>query len=836
MLRLRKLKQGISRAMAHIGSLLRQALKGPSEGWVTFVLLLLSVMLAVWSVRRAWWAPTPGLYLLTFCGLMLGLLLAKTRFKGWLLAVGVLLLGICLSVWQLTSLVEGATSLDRYATVVNHLLMWSRALLGGEVSRDTLLASFLLLVTSWLGGFICSWSLFRKHNIWGAMLPSGIVMAVNTAILDSEAQNFRLYLYLFLICLLVARLSVLERERDWTQRNVRRRQLDSVLLPKGLRFALTVVIVTSILPIPSARFMPIAAVWNSIHSPVRVIREELARGIRGVPVEDPVTNQFFGYTSDFGASITLREEPVLIVRAPFPVYLRARSYDVYTHKGWQTGDTQMVSPKTAAQEEPGGEPQKSKQVEVSVTVQSSLIAGDPVYLCGYPVDMSIGYRLEVLQPARYRISFSETQAGLVAEVGGLPVDLREAALRLQEISRASLDKLTEADIRSALPEDVRVIACEFGTEGIEKVVVERHVPIRADTLSVRTAVPISAGASYRATTNVPTVTRNDLLAAGTGYPGWVLDTYLQLPDTMPSRIMYLAQELTRGAETPYEKAVAICNYLRTLEYTVDIQAPPEGTDGVDYFLFELRRGYCQYFASAMTVLLRTSGVPSRMVVGYGPGELTEQHGLGDAGGHSNDGGQDLRDTFVVRNSHSWSEAFFPGYGWMPFEPTPAQPLIVYGEAGLPPQDAGDIDDPIVEPDDASTPAAWNFRLLGISLGLVLLAAMIWLAWRRLLGKVAEPRAAYARMGYLAALSGMGPRQTLTPQEYGRQLAATVPGMATSLDRILHAYMRVSYSNHSLSNEDRSGVTKAWPQVRNHLLRYALRSTLPSRFHGKRPQF
>ncbi len=129
---LRQLNKGVCWAMARIKSLLWQMLKGPSEGWVTFVLILLSVMLAVWSVGSVGWVPTPGLYLLALWGVVLGLLLAKIRFNGWLLAITGMLLGIYLSFYQLTSLVEGATSLDRYAEAGNRLFIWGQAFVNGN--------------------------------------------------------------------------------------------------------------------------------------------------------------------------------------------------------------------------------------------------------------------------------------------------------------------------------------------------------------------------------------------------------------------------------------------------------------------------------------------------------------------------------------------------------------------------------------------------------------------------------------------------------------------------------------------------------------------------------
>jgi transglutaminase-like putative cysteine protease len=844
---MRQLNKGANRAVARVKSILWHILKSPWEGWGTFLLLLLSVMVAVRSVGSVVWIPTPGLYPLALFGVVLGLLLARMRFNGWLLAVSGILLGISLSFCQLTSLVEGASSFARYAEIGKRLLVWGQAFVNGDVTCDTLPFSFLLLSTSWLVGFICSWSFFRKHNIWGAVLPSGIVIVINLTFLLSGVQRLPLYLYLLVVCLLVARLFVLERKHDWDQRNVQFSPPDSPLLPNAFRFALAVVIVASLFPTTSLKVAPVAAVWGRISSPVRTIAEEFTTCANGSPTRGTDSGHSFGSTQPFRGRITLGEEPILIVKAPFPVYLRARSYDIYTNKGWQTSDTQMVTPELAPEQEPKEELQTLQEVKVTVTPLFSLAAGEPVYLGGYPVDMSIHYQLEVPQRAIYRIGLVGNETDPAVEAENLPPDLREVFWELREMKSTSQETLTESDVRLVLPKDVRVVSWESGLEGIENLTLERHVPFTADTLSVRTVDPVSTGNSYRATVAVSTATEKDLSAAGTEYPSWILDRYLQLPDTIPSRVMDLAQVLTKDIETPYGKAMAICDYLRTLEYTLDIEAPPNNADGVDYFLFQLKKGYCQYFASAMTVLLRASGVPSRVVAGYGPGELTKQYNPENTVGHRSAAWQD---TFVVRNSHSWSEVFFPGYGWIPFEPTPGRPPITRGGVDVPPQDVDGNDGPAVtpdgqgdgstvnpdSPDSEETGTPWSVWFLGVSLGLALSCAIIWLGWRRLLGPVSEPRVAYARLGYLAVLSGMGPRDNLTPQEYGRRLASVVPEMSAALDRIVSTYVRVSYSKHDLNSEDRSAIAKAWPQVRNYLLRHALHSILPLGFCRKRPRF
>jgi transglutaminase-like putative cysteine protease len=831
---LRQLKRGLYRILARIDSLPPQMLKGPSEGWLTFILLFFSVMVAAWTVGRTNWVPTAGLYSLALGGVLAGLVLAKARSRGSLLVVTGLLIGLGLSLYCLTSLVDGPTRLARYEEVAIRLFTFNRISAGGDLSFGMLLAGFLFLFASWLAGFICSWSFFRKHNIWGAVLPSGIVVVVTVAVLPLLGQRFLLYLYLFIVCLLMARMFLLERERDWNRRKVKRHHLDSALLPKIVGFALAIVIITSLLPTPPAKISPAAAVWNGITSPARPGE---SGGAPSGSDEDPAALHSFGHTDPFRGSITLEEEPVLLVRAPFSVYLRARTYDVYTHQGWETSDTQMMSPELSPMEEMQSF-ENSQQVEVSVTVLSPLTAGQPAYLAGYPTDMSLDYRLETLRPVRYEISLSGNETELAAEQENLPLDLREMVSRLIKMRSASQGRLTESEVWSALPEDVQLISHESGPDGAEKVTVERDVPIPPDTVSVRITDPVSVGNSYQATVAMSTATQNDLLTAGIEYPGWVQDRYLQLPGNMPSRVIELAQNLTSDSATPYEKAAAICDYLRSLEYTVDVQAPPNGSDGVDYFLFETKEGYCQYFASAMTVLLRASGVPSRMVVGYGPGQPVADNSTWDSADNSGGAAQDRENTFVVRNSHAWSEAFFPRYGWIQFEPTPAYPVVAHGGASIPPQDGGGTDgndNPVVEPSDQEIGTPWNIVLVRVLLGLALFCTAMWEGWRRLLGQVSEPKVAYARIGYLAALSGLGPRENLTPQEYGCRLAATFPQVTASLNQIVCTYVRASYSNHGLSDEDRSNIAKAWPEVRNHLLRHALRRALSLKLHKQSPE-
>jgi len=163
---------------------------------------------------------------------------------------------------------------------------------------------------------------------------------------------------------------------------------------------------------------------------------------------------------------------------------------------------------------------------------------------------------------------------------------------------------------------------------------------------------------YTGLSQLPPPDRARLQAAGTDYPADISEKYLQLPAEIDQRIAALAQSSTARASTPYDKAAALENFLKTkYAYTLNLAGNP-GKDPLAHFLFETRAGHCEYFASAMTVMLRTLGIPSREVNGFLPGEYN-----------------DLGGDYIVRASdaHSWVEAYFPGNGWIVFDPTPAAP-------------------------------------------------------------------------------------------------------------------------------------------------------------------
>ncbi|HWI65556.1 MAG TPA: transglutaminase domain-containing protein, partial [Symbiobacteriaceae bacterium] len=254
--------------------------------------------------------------------------------------------------------------------------------------------------------------------------------------------------------------------------------------------------------------------------------------------------------------------------------------------------------------------------------------------------------------------------------------------------------------------------------------------------------------------------------------------YLALPKSLPARVGALAEELTKGKPTPYDEALAIEDYLRSFEYAYDVPATPPGRDFVDYFLYDLKKGYCAYSATAMTVMLRTQGIPARWVQGFvvAPGRAKVD---------------------VTWNyAHAWVEAYFPGYGWTTFDPTPRFSRIARAEAA--PQGefrtvpvvtapVPSVDEPLTEAAATAAPhrpIPWAWIAAGA-------AALAWLAtsFRRFFRERVdwEDERSGVLRSYrllLAALRrmGFGPRAHQTPLEHAGAVAGAWPDVGDHVRR------------------------------------------------------
>ncbi len=377
------------------------------------------------------------------------------------------------------------------------------------------------------------------------------------------------------------------------------------------------------------------------------------------------------------------------------------------------------------------------------------------------------------------------------------------------------------------------------------------VPINADfspipsVLEVRTVsllrsrVSLNDREPYLATSVISDAPPDALRADTTNYPEWVLQRYLQLPDSLPPRIQDLAARMTMAYDNPYDKAEALELVLRTYTYNQQIAAPPPGSDGVDYFLFDVREGYCDYYASAMVVMLRSVGVPARFVVGYTAGQP-----VGSDKELSFDEPRVRR--ILERNAHAWTEVFFPSYGWIQFEPTASEPLLVRPEpesdepeeAGLMPDSQGNIgpdDNPMPEdfmpPDSGSSDLTWiRWRIWlnrnwGWLVSALILGAAAWGGWRLMRVRQAALFRDREVLVKLFGLLGMWAARlripwlaSQTPLERATSFGAQLPEATPVAESIAHLFVAQRYGREQPAAETLTSLADRWQTLQPALWR------------------
>jgi transglutaminase-like putative cysteine protease len=203
---------------------------------------------------------------------------------------------------------------------------------------------------------------------------------------------------------------------------------------------------------------------------------------------------------------------------------------------------------------------------------------------------------------------------------------------------------------------------------------------------------LRSGDTYQVEASLTAASVSELREAGTDYPSWVTARYLQLPDSITPRTHELAEEIAFRLDNPYDITQAITNFLRTnLDYNDTVPASPDGQEPIDWVLFDHKQAFCNYYATAEIIMLRSLGIPARLAVGYAEGERQSIGAVEDIptlqpGGENIP--QDIEsegDIFYVRHqdAHAWPEVYFPNIGWVEFEPTVSQQPIIRPIGNLP---------------------------------------------------------------------------------------------------------------------------------------------------------
>jgi transglutaminase-like putative cysteine protease len=718
------------------------------------LLVLVMTGAVVFALSVSGWGP--GLEVLrpvALIGLLVGAIFARLL---WLPAWSAHLLSAALAVTWTVQLLGGlmderlATWRDRAADLLIRLLALGRVLAAGGRGEDILLFVFVLCLLCWALAYWTAWAVLRNGQTWRPIILNAVVALVNyTYVLPKPTTAF--FIFLAAALLLLVYQNVLQRQALWDAQRVEYPDLLPVRFMWSSALVCGLVItLTAVLP-GQVSVDRATATWSLLSSPFRAAREgweDMFSTINAPPGAG--SGAFTSGVATLGGARQLTDDPVMEVRSTEYDYWRAVAFDTYGPRGWQNTVGEQARAALGA--------------DTREAARTPRAPGEPI-----PLNETLARR-----PVVQAFSLSEDRIDDMILVGG-------AAERISVPTRVEHNYVEDAAGRR---------------------------PNFDDTALIVSTSRLRAGDTYSVTALMSFADVGSLRAAGPEYPAWVRERYLQVPDDVTQRTRDLAARVVAegGARTPYDTAIAIQDYLRTLPYNEAIPSPPAGAEPVDWFLFDQREGYCDYYASAMVLMLRSQGVPARWVRGYAGGEFDANRGV-----------------YVVRErvAHSWPEVYFPGFGWERFEPTPAdytslpnRPLTSQlgediGEGGLAsappplgPERFEDLDEGLDQPVPIGTGGAGAaaqdggnaLAVAAAALGLLALAAGgVYWRWRSELRGLSGAGSAYAGMALLASWGGLGQPPHTTPLEYGEHLGAALPAHRHTIRRIARAFAAERYS-------------------------------------------
>lgn len=795
----------------------------PSQGWATFVILILMLMIVGHSVTAARWVYTPGMSTVLFLSAAFGLALAKTRLPWFLMPPVGLALGTALTLRQVSFLAEDEGPLnDRLREIFSRLDVWYEAATTGGISTDVMPFALVLISAAWILGFFSAWFIFRNNNIWFAVVFGGIAMLTNLSFLPDRFSS-RFFLFVLIAMILVVRMSIIERHELWRRVRIGFSPATGWLtLHATLWFSIAVILIAALLPLRIVVAQPVVDLWNIGRTPVASLEDVFVRLFSTLPSRKDLPGRFFGKTLPFMGEISFGGEVVAWATTRYPSYWLAQAYNHYTSQGWIASETEHIE--IGPEILPPPRFDGLKRAAVDQTIQLGFDSNK--FMTGGGFDwVSLPAVAESLAPKKFDISIEDETFD--AEY---PQDIRAFASQIRGQGRLPRGEAAHSFIAGTLPHDLVLLDVHQDSAGeVEFFTLQRKAPIQPDLVSWHFDRELPENSAYRMVSMVSMASNDDLREADADYNSFVTDHYLQLPSSLPDRVRDLAQRLTAAADNPLDKALAVQDYLRGGEfvYSQEIEAPPRGADGVDHFLFESKTGYSDYFGSSMAVLLRAAGVPARLAAGYAPGER-----------HEKSGQLFIRDS----DSHGWVQVYFPEYGWIDFEPTPnwdLHPRGIGGRGGAGSSDSDvevdpdplirDFIDPFMEAilddpgvlDDSPSMSIDLTRYLapaGIALGsAAALYVLVQILWNFGLGGMTVEEKTYAKMGRLGWLAGVGRQSQQTPWEYASAVGLAVHRAAEGARTVGNRFSVSRYGHRESDDSELEELAEAWKNVRIGLL-------------------
>jgi transglutaminase-like putative cysteine protease len=767
------------------------------DTWLLLALALLMGWAVAAAVEHSAWVPDtegrliPALALAT----VLGWLLATARFSraAYLLA-SLPVLVICLALMTPSPLTSGG-SLDA-------IRKWMLDL----PNQTNLLLLIGLLVMFVTTGLWTSWWIFYRRNGLVALLPSGTILAVEIINDTTPALAVLTLIWLTAAASVLLRLNFVSLKESWrTRRLPHAADTGWTFGEVGIEATLAILAIAFLLIPPlSSTDISGALIPGLVHADAFH-----PFGFGGG--SQPGTVGSIGYSELVrpGSQLKAKSQTVMVVTGDSPTYYPY--WRGIALGGWD-GIAWYELPSTR---------------EVPVRQQPVVAAGANIPRDDLPADSQ---RIEVLHnTVRVTVPFDQT-VGTVFSAGEL-LSVRNQATTIRGIMTS-----VPAPLPGPVPALVNVAGDPTGTTSFDTI---DHIHF------IRRLQPPY---TYSVTEAIPNVDVADLQNAGTDYPAWV-QPYITLyygdrtaqgySTARDAEIAALARQIVRaaGATTPYDQAKAIESWFlvkNRFTYTLTPPPAPVGVRPLDNFLFTTRKGFCQDFSTAMNVMLRTLGIPSRQMSGFGVGVLDEKT---------------HQWTVNSLDAHSWVEVFFPGYGWIPFEPTPdgtnapvnrpatrdaltaSAPAATEASSRPRPNLAETRNEP------GSTSIGTPFPDIGrplliagaILLVLALIAALLALRW---LMAVRDVPRIWRRLLFLGDRLQVPRHPGDTPEEFGGRLADSVPLLDAEVRRLASLYTRATFRRVGLTPAELAEARRAWTRVRASYPALVARAWRDALRHGR----
>ena len=832
-----------------------------NEIWVLLGVNIMLLSLTLSSIQSANWVQTPALILIASVGALTTLAASYRLINPHRLHIVSALVGICVGYAYGLSLIPSLALIDRFSELNYRLYSWILVIFGNDVTTDTLPLSILIVVLTWLISYFTSWFLIHHKWVWTTILTLGSVLIIN---LTYVPKSYSIYLFSFIsvVLLLIVYINTHRYEQYIKSENIPHPRFNTLTnFGIGILMSGLALITALSITIPEDSPTPLKQTFRPINRYVNQIRVEFQRIFAAVPTYRSDSIRFFDRVLPLIRSVPKGNETVFLANARLPLYWPAIAYDEYTSTAWRVDDIE-TKPVTLFESSPlAGEEQVEEITTlgpnaVSYTIQM-FVDSPYMMVAGAPIYLDPKAEQQIPNSTTYEMVFSDTATpsdnlpqdvkswlhsinGSVAETGNIELAQIPSSFIIKQINKTlnGSSRDTKISIDTNSPDYYKDLRAALEQPGTIKAISFQRAIATSSPISYKPLKTLQVNKSYDVVSELTSPTEQDLLMASEDIPHDIIDRYTNLPKTLPERVTFLSKALTKDATNTYEKALNIESYLRELTYVPKSSPLPHKVDVVDHFLFEDQSGYSDYFASAMAVMLRAIDIPTRVILGFGPGEENPDQS-----------GFTVRD----KDNHVWPEVFFTNIGWVPFEPTPiyptrvrattAQRLAMATNSGIggmqkrmlagpskldtsseDKRERDDLGGPLSGGQGAKEPPFRHFgsplgkgglAFILSTLGILFLSRLVWI---RIYGPPNRVADAFSSMRSLAKFLGLSSNINQTPYEFANNFSNYIPDIGSEIEEISDKFVLETYGAKNQDSTDLIQIRRTWKSLKQSLLK------------------